>query len=82
MMAADSLYSRGVVALGAFPNFVRDDKVMLAGFLARSGRCFLLLVRADANFFQEWLNRLFATEKLLDGNCDVTRIAGFIDFMA
>ena len=64
------------------PHFVRDDTVMLAAFLRCSGRCFLFLLRADADFFQERLNRLFAAEEFFDRDVDITRVAWLVDFAA
>ena len=69
-------------ALCEVPHFVRDDKVMLAIFVGWSGRRLLFLLRGDADLFQERLNRLFAAEKLLDGDVDVARVAWLVDFVA
>ena len=51
-------------------------------FLRRSGRLRLLVGGADADLFQERLNRLFAAEKFLDRNGDVAGIADFVNFVA
>src|SRR4030095_8335603 len=63
-------------------HFVRDERMTLASFLGRSRGRFLCVVRTDTDFFQKWLDRLFAAEKLFDGNGYVTRIAWFVDFVA
>jgi hypothetical protein len=74
--------SRQSGALCEVPHFVPDDTVMLAAFLGCSGRCFLFLLRADADFFQERLDRLFAAEEFFDRDVDVTRVAWLVDFAA
>ena len=51
-------------------------------FLRGTCRRFLFVLWTDADLFQEWLNRLFAAEELLDGNRNVSRFAGLVNFAA
>src|SRR5438094_130890 len=56
--------------------------LQLSAFLRWPGRRFLFVLRPDADFFQERLNRLFPAEEFLDGYVDVTQIAWLVNFAA
>src|SRR5437867_10901881 len=58
----------------------RGDGSTLSAFVRWPGRSFLGLLRADADLFQERLDRLFPAEELLDGNVYLARIAHLVNF--
>src|SRR5438876_3171369 len=56
--------------------------LQLSAFLRWPGGRLLFVLWADADFFQERLNRLFPAEEFLDGYVDVTQIAWLVNFAA
>src|SRR5439155_23835064 len=59
-----------------------EAPLQLSAFVRWPRRRFLFFLRADADLFQEWLDRLFPAEEFLDGNVDITRIAPPVNFAA
>src|SRR5438309_9857864 len=54
----------------------------LPAFLRRPGGFYRLLFPADADLFQERLDRLFATEEFFNGSSDIAAVALFVNFVA